>query len=116
LDISWRELNQLIYSFDIHGMKTNGTMPLTSEEKHRINVNRHAVKEMDVVPDSCDYCRKEHAQLQRCSRCRVTRYCGSECQRFDYKNHKRKCFVVRVPVVVESEEEDDGLGLEEEID
>ena len=29
--------------------------------------------------------------LKRCVRCRVAHYCGSSCQKADWKNHKPKC-------------------------
>jgi len=38
----------------------------------------------------CKYC-KSSRKLSRCSSCFLTRYCGSECQRKDWKNHENKC-------------------------
>ncbi|RPD60273.1 hypothetical protein L226DRAFT_555144 [Lentinus tigrinus ALCF2SS1-7] len=43
---------------------------------------------------SCAGCQKDATssmELQRCSRCKLTRYCGTECQRDDWKRHKQTC-------------------------
>ncbi|KAH9925057.1 uncharacterized protein BXZ73DRAFT_50096 [Epithele typhae] len=37
----------------------------------------------------CAVCGKEGAS--RCSRCQIVRYCSSDCQRADWKNHKPDC-------------------------
>ena len=43
--------------------------------------------------DVCEVCAKgfKDSDLRRCTRCRVTVYCGSECQRKDWKVHKQMC-------------------------
>ena len=42
----------------------------------------------------CEYCRKQepapHA-FSMCSRCRVTYYCGNDCQRVHWPTHKKTC-------------------------
>jgi hypothetical protein len=35
----------------------------------------------------------EGLKLQRCSRCKVTLYCGTDCQTRDWSQHKIKCFL-----------------------
>lgn len=42
--------------------------------------------------DSCDICGKDNVSLNRCSKCRVVRYCGAECQAKAWKRHKKDCF------------------------
>ncbi|KAI9014034.1 hypothetical protein DFJ74DRAFT_709594 [Hyaloraphidium curvatum] len=44
-----------------------------------------------LIPDSCDQCRAESDGLLRCSGCRVTRYCGRDCQRAAWKRHRDIC-------------------------
>jgi len=41
----------------------------------------------------CGHCQKEKppSQLSSCGRCKNIRYCGSECQRADWKRHKKSC-------------------------
>jgi len=40
----------------------------------------------------CAYCGLvDIEKLQQCSRCKQTWYCGSECQKKDWKDHKREC-------------------------
>ncbi|KAI0628641.1 hypothetical protein C8Q77DRAFT_360454 [Trametes polyzona] len=49
---------------------------------------------------SCACCERDEtaaggdAGLMRCSACRMTRYCGAECQRRDWKRHKVSCGMV----------------------
>ncbi|TFK85233.1 hypothetical protein K466DRAFT_198348 [Polyporus arcularius HHB13444] len=43
---------------------------------------------------SCAGCQKDataEMELQRCSRCKLTRYCSTECQTKDWKRHKQTC-------------------------
>ncbi|KAF4625385.1 hypothetical protein G7Y89_g12782 [Cudoniella acicularis] len=43
----------------------------------------------------CTTCKKPEADLpnplKRCAKCQVTRYCSQECQKEDWKTHKRIC-------------------------
>lgn len=50
---------------------------------------------------SCAFCERddtasadEDVQLDRCSGCRMTRYCGVQCQRRDWPRHKVTCAMV----------------------
>ncbi|XP_043860494.1 histone-lysine N-methyltransferase SMYD3 isoform X1 [Dromiciops gliroides] len=45
-----------------------------------------------IVCERC-LCRKE--KLLRCSQCKVARYCGSECQKQAWQDHKRECKCLR---------------------
>ena len=46
-------------------------------------------------PQGCATCSKVPeegaAPLQRCSRCHTTCYCSKDCQKADWKNHKKQC-------------------------
>ena len=50
--------------------------------------------ESSQVP-SCANCSKVQEDgatpLQRCARCRTTHYCSKDCQKADWKNHKKNC-------------------------
>ncbi|KAI0373629.1 ankyrin [Pilatotrama ljubarskyi] len=41
--------------------------------------------------DSCAVCQKSEVQLKRCTRCLSTWYCSRDCQKSDWKSHKRTC-------------------------
>ena len=45
------------------------------------------------VPDQtkCGSCGTTSAQLQKCGQCELARYCSRECQRADWRQHKRVC-------------------------
>jgi len=44
-----------------------------------------------TTPPSCGYCGKVEGSLRRCSRCRNTRFCSTECQRLAWPAHKKVC-------------------------
>lgn len=52
---------------------------------------------VEVKSGPCQFCRKEGAQL-RCTHCKAVVYCNQECQRADWKVHKRS-FEALPPVV-----------------
>ena len=39
----------------------------------------------------CENCGKEAAKMQKCSRCRLVRYCSQDCQLGDWEDHKKSC-------------------------
>ncbi len=39
---------------------------------------------------NCDQCGKANAKSQ-CSRCKKAYYCGKECQKLAWKDHKKTC-------------------------
>ena len=39
----------------------------------------------------CSHCGKEGVDLKRCLRCLQSSYCGAECQKADWKLHKKSC-------------------------
>ncbi|GAQ90657.1 hypothetical protein KFL_006680060 [Klebsormidium nitens] len=43
----------------------------------------------------CDQCGalKSPGELKRCSRCKSARYCSAQCQRADWKEHRKTCLV-----------------------
>ena len=52
----------------------------------------------DLVTDSpsrpilvCGHCKQKKERLLTCTGCKSIKYCGSECQRADWRNHKSLC-------------------------
>lgn len=51
-----------------------------------------------AAPIVCDYCGKPEPELPdgkklgRCARCTTEKYCNSDCQRSDWKVHKKRCY------------------------
>lgn len=58
-------------------------------------VQRQSHIDRGIDYDVCDGCGKvetDDVDLKRCSRCRVGRFCSSECQKQQWQEHKKRCF------------------------
>lgn len=42
---------------------------------------------------ACNTCLKTETKLLSCSRCKRTSYCSKECQKQDWKEHKKDCYI-----------------------
>jgi parallel beta-helix repeat protein len=71
-------------------------------------------KESTVGADFCSFCRTKCSS--NCSKCFVTAYCNRECQRSDWKKHKKECGSilnkVTVPVDVSPNEDLDNIEFD----
>jgi hypothetical protein len=48
-------------------------------------------QELDIK-QQCAYCSKlDDSNMKRCSKCRITYYCGENCQKMDWAKHKLYC-------------------------
>lgn len=50
----------------------------------------------EAVSRNCANCKKTEAEvpnMKRCAKCHTTPYCSRECQKADWKNHKKQCSV-----------------------
>ena len=43
---------------------------------------------------SCAFCHENPGNLLTCARCKTAQYCGKECQKSDYKDHKFFCRII----------------------
>ncbi|KAI9002046.1 hypothetical protein DFJ74DRAFT_775291 [Hyaloraphidium curvatum] len=65
-----------------------GLLPSQQEADERME----AVRTGSVpLPDRCDACLAQ-APVMACSKCKLARYCSVDCQRADWKDHKRSCY------------------------
>ena len=46
---------------------------------------------MAASAECCSQCGKQGVEFKRCSRCKQACYCGRECQKVDWKRHKKDC-------------------------
>jgi hypothetical protein len=59
-------------------------------------VTMHLSRSQTMDSNSCSVCGLATDSLKACSRCRDKQYCGRECQRRDWPDHKKTCNVARV--------------------
>ncbi|KAI9013520.1 hypothetical protein DFJ74DRAFT_682378 [Hyaloraphidium curvatum] len=75
-----------------HGLVSISLVPaLTSGSNGAAVRAQMAAPDMGSIPDGCDRCGREGDKLLRCSGCKVTRYCGAECQRAAWTDHMAIC-------------------------
>ncbi|KAI0156544.1 putative MYND domain protein [Xylariaceae sp. FL1272] len=43
------------------------------------------------MSETCNACEKSSPDLKRCAKCQTARYCSKECQKTDWKMHKKIC-------------------------
>ena len=78
----------------------------------RPEASAHYKEEVEAyIAKVCGHCGNSE-NLKTCNRCRLTRYCGPECQKADWKKHKatRRPAVPIASVCVPSEETRGGTG------
>ncbi len=49
-----------------------------------------------AVPESCANCGEQAEKLLRCTRCKGVRYCGRECQKAHWSQHKQHCLAPKI--------------------
>ncbi|KAK7943092.1 MYND domain protein, partial [Apiospora aurea] len=45
----------------------------------------------DKMANECNACKKTGIDLKKCSKCQTTLYCSRDCQKADWKSHKKVC-------------------------
>ena len=69
-------------------------MPDLRQLAREVHARRQAAAAGSSASDStatCDHCGEANDKLLRCGRCRKARYCGADCQKAHWKEHKRDC-------------------------
>lgn len=54
-----------------------------------INQSKNLV--IDFMIHHCGFCGSREKKLNRCSRCKITKYCNKDCQKNHYNTHKINC-------------------------
>ena len=62
---------------------------LPAKKRREIEYENHKVLQKYVRV--CKYCKDFAVGLKKCGKCRAVHYCGRECQKNDWKNHKPNC-------------------------
>lgn len=60
----------------------------------------------------CFTCKKEFDKILKCGACKNVSYCGTECQKKDWKNHKLTCNKVSVEIMETKQESKDSIPKE----
>ena len=55
----------------------------------------------NLAPITCDQCGTAGKKLQHCGRCRISLFCGSDCQKAAWGKHRDFCFEAVRKVEVE---------------
>ncbi|KAI9006753.1 hypothetical protein DFJ74DRAFT_773377 [Hyaloraphidium curvatum] len=72
---------------------TPGSTSASLREIRGLIIARETVTNVTPGSDWCDGCLKPRGEhrLRRCARCGIARYCGAECQRAAWTEHKKDC-------------------------
>ncbi|CAB4035158.1 Stress-induced-phospho 1, partial [Paramuricea clavata] len=62
-----------------------------SENKFQNNKEKRNQSTAQSEAKLCYYCKKPENKLKQCTNCFTAQYCGRECQKSDWKNHKKVC-------------------------
>ena len=55
-----------------------------------------------TIKEQCDFCTKQFSKLKQCGACGKARYCSEDCQKKDWKEHKKACRRVKETANTES--------------
>jgi MYND finger len=78
------------------------TMPVCANPMCELGVDRDMSEGFDQVTEEtgekwcvqvlpCGYCGKINKKISRCARCKRVAYCNQDCQKADWKRHRRIC-------------------------
>jgi hypothetical protein len=75
--------NGILSSEDIEKLK--------SIDGFDVLVKKGTIALVQKIPNECSVCGEKEKKLMSCSRCKKTKYCSVECQKKDWKEHKKCC-------------------------
>ena len=65
-----------------------------AERRQYLYKHRHFLCACELCREHCNHCGKSDSKAM-CGKCRQVWYCGADCQRIDWKQHKLLCTVLR---------------------
>ncbi len=67
--------------------------PLTERRENKFQDNKEERSQSTAQSETklCYYCKKPEMNIRKCSNCYTAQYCGKQCQKSDWKNHKEVC-------------------------
>ncbi|CAB4036920.1 Stress-induced-phospho 1, partial [Paramuricea clavata] len=84
------EYNDISYN---SGPGINEEGSLNEHRKNKLQNNKEERNQSTAQSEAklCYYCKKTEKNLKKCTNCFMAQYCGRECQKSDWKNHKEVC-------------------------
>ena len=73
------------------GINEEGSLTERRENKLQNNKEERNQSTAQSEAKLCYYCKKTEKNLKKCTNCFTAQYCGRECQKSDWKNHKKVC-------------------------
>jgi hypothetical protein len=94
--------NQLLYKYSYNCDTSswevqyymNGTLGMSQEGATDESVVKKMKDEYAALANTCHHCGARDVKTLRCSRCKIVRYCGVQCQKEDYPVHKLRCKMI----------------------
>lgn len=66
-------------------------IPYTLRKELLMTTQKKLTSKEKVEAHTCNSCKKQGEQFQRCGRCKKVYYCGKDCQKNDWPTHKETC-------------------------
>jgi hypothetical protein len=89
LEIDFPDMPVELKRWSIKQIKEFDTLP----EDQRQCLFETLIKKLTkpIMKNQCFCCGKQEIKLQKCGKCEIVYYCSRECQKNDWKNHKKDC-------------------------
>ena len=84
------EYNDICYNYG-PGICDEAQLSKCRKNKFRDNKEERNQSTAQSEAKLCYYCRKPEKSLKKCINCFTAQYCGKQCRRNDWKNHKEVC-------------------------
>ena len=84
------EYNDILFN-DGPGICDEGHLSKSKENQLRNNKEQRTQTTAQSEIKLCYCCKKSKTNLRKCSKCYTAQYCGTPCQKTDWKSHKQVC-------------------------
>ena len=89
-EISTIEYNDISFN-DGPGICDEGHPSKSKENKLQNNKEKRTQTTAQSEVKLCYCCKKSKTNLEKCTKCYTAQYCGKQCQKSDWKSHKKVC-------------------------